>query len=389
MYNIPLHLVKALNMKVYINLNGSHYGLSVDRGDVLNEESGTQLLTSKIAKDVPESDWHKYICVTGYAGDGIATLLKKWEAIALKEQWMWVEVKFPQGMSINEETLQRSLEDTFLVLEKSEANIASFSKLLRIATSGDGNAIGSVMKELLEQPQTLPAYKKGMILVFNNADALMEHCEAYLIRTLEFYRMFMRMRMPIILAGRPNLTNSRSKFKGNWVRLDIPDEADCKRLICELAGEAGLQNWNNKGIIDEVISASKGYRFLTIEICRELFDLMRQGVIPNDSDAALIDQIAHKVRSLLFQPSWHKLAERQRDVLSIMADIVESAGALTTKEIVTRAGALPKPLGPSQTNQVLLTLIEDGLIFKPSYGKYTFAHPTYDIFIRKNREKRG
>ena len=47
---------------------------------------------------------------------------------------------------------------------------------------------------------------------------------------------------------------------------------------------------------------------------------------------------------------------------------------------------LAKPFSSSHVNQMLSTLCEAGLIYKNSYGKYSFAVPLLDEFILRQAE---
>ncbi len=51
-------------------------------------------------------------------------------------------------------------------------------------------------------------------------------------------------------------------------------------------------------------------------------------------------------------------------------------------------GALEKPFNPTNINQMLAKLSDEGLIYKNRHGKYSFAIPLLDRFIRRQPRER-
>jgi hypothetical protein len=56
----------------------------------------------------------------------------------------------------------------------------------------------------------------------------------------------------------------------------------------------------------------------------------------------------------------------------------------TVQDVATKSQeVLAKPFGASHINQMLVLLGEAGLIYKNRHGKYSFAVPLFDQFIRR------
>ena len=66
------------------------------------------------------------------------------------------------------------------------------------------------------------------------------------------------------------------------------------------------------------------------------------------------------------------------------SDVGSPNQEFTIQDIVSAGkNHLEKPFSPSHTNQILVSLIEHGLIYKNRFGKYSFAVPLLGEFITR------
>jgi len=73
---------------------------------------------------------------------------------------------------------------------------------------------------------------------------------------------------------------------------------------------------------------------------------------------------------------------RQRALLGVIAMLPNSEGKFTVQEIVEQsARKLKRPFSNSHVNQMLVSLGENGLVYKNRHGKYSFAVPIMGPFI--------
>jgi hypothetical protein len=126
-------------------------------------------------------------------------------------------------------------------------------------------------------------------------------------------------------------------------------------------------------------------------ICREVFDIVIQRLRLGESIEDIvvpIDAIVRKLDSDFFSGRWAKPTDRQRELLSVIAQLEKPDGEFTVQEIVTLSGKLlKKPFSSSHVNQMLATLGEMGLIYKNRYGRYSFAVPLFGEFIIRQMER--
>ena len=80
---------------------------------------------------------------------------------------------------------------------------------------------------------------------------------------------------------------------------------------------------------------------------------------------------------------WARLTDRQRDLLSIIAQLENSIGEFTVQEIVAQSKVSGHAFSGSHVNQILNTLFNRGMIFKNRHGKYVLAVPLLDQYIRR------
>lgn len=67
-----------------------------------------------------------------------------------------------------------------------------------------------------------------------------------------------------------------------------------------------------------------------------------------------------------------------------MAALPKCDGEFGVQEVVEQSRARPAaPFSPSHASQMLAKLCEVGLIYKNRHGKYSFAVPLFDRFIKR------
>ena len=101
-----------------------------------------------------------------------------------------------------------------------------------------------------------------------------------------------------------------------------------------------------------------------------------------------IEEITRKLDSDFFAGRWARATDRQRELLIVIALLKTSDAEFTVQEIAEKSKEiLNKPFSPSHANQMLSTLSNNGLIYKNRHGKYSFAVPLLDRFIRRQNDR--
>ena len=95
-------------------------------------------------------------------------------------------------------------------------------------------------------------------------------------------------------------------------------------------------------------------------------------------------EILQKLDADFFSGRWTKVTDRQRELLSVIAELDKSDDEFTVQETVQKAQELTaNPFGNSQVNQMLSASSAQGLVFKRRHGKYLFAVPLLADYIRR------
>ncbi len=77
-------------------------------------------------------------------------------------------------------------------------------------------------------------------------------------------------------------------------------------------------------------------------------------------------------------------------MLWVIAKLERGDEEFTIQEVVSRSRALlPKGFSASHASQMLVSLAEQGLIYKNRFGKYTFAVPLLGGFILRTYDPPG
>jgi hypothetical protein len=100
------------------------------------------------------------------------------------------------------------------------------------------------------------------------------------------------------------------------------------------------------------------------------------------------DEIVRKLDNDFFAGRWSRATDRQRDLMAIIAELPSCDNEFTVQEVVekSREGTRDKPFSSSLASQMIGSLCEAGLVFKNRHGKYSFAVPLLDRFIKRFKE---
>jgi len=91
---------------------------------------------------------------------------------------------------------------------------------------------------------------------------------------------------------------------------------------------------------------------------------------------------------IFFAGRWAKATDRQRELLLVVAHL-DCSDEFKVLEVVEKSKELlDNPFGRNNVNQMLNTLISQGLIFRNRHGKYSFAVPLLDRYIKREYENR-
>jgi hypothetical protein len=236
---------------------------------------------------------------------------------------------------------------------------------------------------------------KGVIFAYDEAQNLSDHAEANeypLSLMLEVFQSLQKKNVPVmlVLAGLPTLfpklvearTFAERMFHVIFLkRLSEPDSRDAVvKPIQDAKCQVKLSNESVKLIIE----VSGGYPYFIQFICREVYDAFLQKLGTGETAAVPITEITRKLDNNFFAGRWARATDRQRELLTVIAELVNSDDEFTVQEAVEESKkASSKPFGASHVNQMLSALSTAGLVYKNRHGKYSFAVPLLGWFIKR------
>lgn len=141
--------------------------------------------------------------------------------------------------------------------------------------------------------------------------------------------------------------------------------------------------------VDEITRHSGGYPYFIQFLCREMFDsYLQQRAGGELNPLVTVQQTVRKLDSDFFSGRWNRVTDRQRELLSVVAQLPNCDEEFTVQEVVEKSRAnLPKPFSASHVNQLLAKLADSGLVYKNRHGRYSFAVPLLGEFIRRQQKE--
>jgi hypothetical protein len=235
----------------------------------------------------------------------------------------------------------------------------------------------------------------GVIFAYDEAQTMSDHPakEQYpLSLILDTFQSIQRKNIPfmLVLTGLPTLfpklvearTFTERMFRVlflNKLDTDNSREAIAKPIeadACPVKLDAAS--------IDLIADVSGGYPYFIQFICKEVYDVFVEQSNSGEVLSAPIAEITRKLDNDFFAGRWSRATDRQKQLLYIIAYLPSSDDKeFTVQEIVDMAKELEIHFSSSHINQMLSTLADKGLIYKNSYGKYSFAVPLLSQFIKR------
>lgn len=360
------------------------------------------------------------LILTGIRGVGKTVLLETLRPIALQHRWGWVGSDLSESASISEENMAiRIITDlslftsamTIPITDRSvgftgkrdgQANL-SFAVLIGIFNETPG-LISDKLKHVLEYVWALlPRDDRGfhgIIFAYDEAQNAGDHAakeQFPLSLLLDVFQSIQRkgVRFMLVLTGLPTLgpklveARTYSERMFHTITLaQLSKDASRDAIVIPLnASQCPIRP--TKETIEAIIDISAGYPYFIQFICKELFDIWLQRDAAGDTNTTIpFIEVIRKLDADFFSNRWGRATDRQKDLLKVIASLPNHEDEFTVHEIVTTSKViLSKPFTSSHVNQMLSSLIENGLLYKNRYGKYLFAVPLMGRFIRRQADQ--
>ncbi|MYE84136.1 MAG: AAA family ATPase [Gammaproteobacteria bacterium] len=352
--------------------------------------------------------------ITGLRGVGKTVLLDALKPSVTEQNWIWIGTDLKESASISEDNIATRLcTDLSIVTstiavsavrkrsigfsadETKEATTLTYERLKGIYDRTAGLPLDK-LKAVIESAWA--ALSKtgahGIVFAYDEAQNLTDHAakERFpLSLLLDTFQSIQRKGLPVllVLAGLPTLfpklvqarTFSERMFRSVFLgRLSREESREAILKPIEDTDSVRLSDES----VDTVIDLSRGYPYFIQFICREVYDAFIRRLDKGERASVPVADIERKLDTDFFAGRWAKTTDRQRDLLSVIAQLESRDEEFTVQEIVEKARELSiRGFSSSHTNQMLSALGSQGLVFKNRHGKYLFAEPLLAGYIRR------
>jgi hypothetical protein len=356
--------------------------------------------------------------LTGLRGVGKTVLLDSFKPIALQENWLWVGTDLSESASISEAHIaERIITDLSVVTGSiligiAEQKSAGFTgkttsqpvtlgyERLSAVFSQTPGLIADKLKAvfLYVAPFIKASGKRGIIFAYDEAQNIADHAskDQYpLSILLDVFQSIQRQDIPfmLILAGLPTLfpklvaarTYTERMFRVVFLK-QLSDQESREAIIQPISDSKCPVSFSERAII-MIIKHSGGYPFFIQFMCREAYDTWLSKSAIGETPFVPIAEITRKLDNDFFSGRWAKVTDRQQELLYVIANLEVPNEEFTIQDIMEKADSmLENSFGRSQINQMLVTLVNAGLIYKDRHGKYLFAVPLMAAFIRRTMQ---
>ena len=352
--------------------------------------------------------------LTGLRGVGKTVLLESLKPDARRRGWLWAGSDLSEAASLSEDHLATRLAAGLALITSGLALPTAKKRRAGAGGSGDAPLTFEALLAIYRDTPGLPVDKfkqmlttswqavaktrpevRGIVFAYDEAQNLAnrpERDQFPLSLLIDAFRSLQRQGLPLLLAlaGLPTLypalaqarASSERMFRVLFLkRLNKRESEDAIRKPIESSDSpVRLSRRTVAGIVE----MSGGYPYFIQFICREVFDAFLQRQRTGRPPAVPAREIEQKLDDDFFSGRWSKTTDRQRALLWVIAHLETDGGEFTVRAVVEKAEALlDRPFSSSHANQMLASLATQGLVFKNRHGRYSFAVPLLDRFIRR------
>ncbi|MBR4742023.1 MAG: hypothetical protein IK079_03915 [Desulfovibrio sp.] len=382
--------------------------------------AGRDTEISDIGKLFEQNIVVKNVILTGLRGVGKTVLLDSLKPYAQKTGWLWTSSDMSEITSLTADNIvTRLLTDisivtsSYVISEEIHRNLGFLGQNYVIKKTIDYDFLKMIfdttpglytdkLKKVIEIVWiVIKSYgsgaNKGIIFAYDEAQNLSDHAEQNqypLSILLEVFQSLQKKGIPIllILSGLPTLfpklvaTRTYTERMFRIFTLGHLDRSACRDAILKPLEKDGCPILFTNEVVAAIIDITGGYPYFIQYICREVFDLwISQPKINNVPKIQLYD-ILCKLDTDFFEGRWLSATDRQRDLLTVIAELETCDDEFTVQEISAKSKEmLQKGFNPSHISQMLSSLSTAGLVYKNRKGKYSLAVPLMSQFIKRQK----
>jgi len=367
--------------------------------------AGRKAAFSEYEKLLAQEPVLKNLVITGLRGVGKTVLLEAFKPIAIKNGWFWAGTDMSESASVSEQTLGiRILADLAAILssfslpeEGGQPPVKlSYSVLMSVYNDTPGLEVDKLKKVLEVIWVAVKGKVKGIVIAYDEAQNLRDHAKDKqypLSVLLEAIQYLQRKEIPylLILTGLPTLyptlveTRTYTERMFHIITLDRLSDVECREAITDPIKKENVKVTFEDDAIEQIIELSGGYPYFIQFLCKEVFDsFLQQQAVGIKEPFVSMAEIIGQLDIDFYSARWNMITERQKDLLTIIAQLPTANEEFTVQDIagLAKAAGIPS-FTPSYINQYLNKLKDQGLVYKNSHGRYSFAVPMLADYINR------
>jgi len=362
----------------------------------------------------------KNLILTGLRGVGKTVLLETFKPLALENGWFWAGTDLSESAGVSERSLAiriltdiATLVSSFTIMEEEIRTIGfkpvinkqeiklTYDVLNQIYDSTPGLESDKLKRTLGVVWDTVKSKVKGIVLAYDEAQVLKDKAsdkQYPLSLLLEIVQYLQKKEIPylLVLTGLPtlfpNLVEARTYAERMFqvINLDKLNDEETRAAIKKPIQVKNCPVTFTESGIAEIVNYSSGYPYFIQFICKEMFDSVLQQIkVGVEIPSVVIVEIVRKLDTDFYSGRWSRVSDRQQDLLKVIAKLPNASDEFTVREIsLLSEQLLTNPFKPAHINNLILKLIEFGLLYKNKRGKYSFAVPLLADYINRQQEER-
>ena len=347
----------------------------------------------------------KNMVLTGLRGVGKTVLLESFKPLAIDRGWVWVGTDLSESISVSEDNMAIRLctdlspiTSGVVIETENVRNLGlGYEALIDLYDRIPGLAIDKIkgVLEVAWEALSQMPHVRGIIFAYDEAQTLSDQSirEHYpLALLLDCFQSLQRKGLPLmlVLTGLPTLfpklvevrTFSERMFRVLF--LQSLDRSESEDAIRQPIADSDCPLELGDDAVATIVTMSGGYPYFIQFICREVFDAFIQRIDRGERASVPVAEIEQKLDTDFFAGRWARATDRQRELLSAIAQLDNCDEEFTVQEVVEASTrVLDKPFSSSHVNQMLVTLASQGLVYKNRHGKYSFAVPLLGRFVKR------
>lgn len=356
------------------------------------------------------------LVLTGLRGVGKTVLLETFKPLAIQKKWLWAGTDLSEAATVSEESIAiRILADlapllSGVVIGATEVRRIGFVQgsaktpihldfaVLKHVYDSTPGLTSDKLKAVLELAwECLKSTQcKGIVLAYDEAQNLSDQAASHqypLSLLLDVFQSIQKKGLPImlVLTGLPTLfpklvdARTFAERMFHVMTLRRLTDAETREAITKPVESANCPVKFNSNAVAAIVKHSGGYPYFIQFICREMYDsYLQQKASGEEKPFVTVGQTVRKLDSDFFAGRWNRVTDRQRELLTVVADLPNCDDEFTVQEIVEASKKkLSKSFSSSHVNQILSKMADNGLVYKNRHGRYAFAVPLLGDFIRR------